>query len=311
MNVFIAGSTGVLGRRLVRELTARRHAVTGLVRSREGEKLVASLGGQPRWASLFDADGLVHAAQGAEVVIHAATAIPAKPRTSPSDWDANDRIRREGTQALATCAGRIGAKLYIQQSVVWVACPADGSEFDENTTPHPGPIEQSALDAERCAQEIAARWGFKACVLRCGWFYGPDSSHTKMFGRELARRRLPIIGQGKAVWSCLHLDDAAGSFVAAAEAGTAGLWHVTDNEPVTVREYMLALAQRLGARPPRSIPVWLARLFAGKQAVEFFTRSMRTTGARFEREIGWSPKYPSYREGLDQVVAAWGGRAPQ
>jgi nucleoside-diphosphate-sugar epimerase len=311
MNVFIAGSTGVLGRRLVQQFVDRGHGVFALVRSLEGERRVAALGAQPRWADLFDARGLVHAAQGADVVIHAATAIPNKARTTARDWELNDRIRREGTEALATCAGQIGAKLFIFQSIVWLASPADGSEFDETAPPRPTGLTQSALDGEQIAHGAGEKHAFGACVLRCGWFYGADSAHTKLFGRELMRRRMPIIGKGNAAWSCLHLDDAAGAFVAAAEAGKAGLWHVTDNEPVTVRDSLSGFAQRLGAPPPRTVPVWMARLLAGQNAVDFFTESTRATSARFRRDFDWSPRYPTYREGFDQIVAAWQGRIPQ
>jgi nucleoside-diphosphate-sugar epimerase len=310
MNVFIAGATGVLGRRLVAQMAARGHSVAALVRSREGERAVAALGGQPRYADLFDAAGLVHAAKGAEVIIHAATAIPTKPAPAPADWTTNDRIRREGTEALARCAGQIGAKTFVFQSIVWVAVPPDGSEFNEESPPRPNAITQSALDGEGIAQEMAKLQGFAATVLRCGMFYGADAAHTRMMAAGLAKRRLPVIGRGDNFWHCLHVDDAASGFVAAAEAGRAGLWHLVDNEPVPVRELLQAMAQRLGARPPRRLPAWLARLVAGGATVDFFMQSTRTSNARFRRDFGWSPKYPTFREGLDQVLGEWQGRVP-
>ena len=303
MNIFLAGATGVLGRRLVEQLTARGHAVTGLVRSRDGERRVAELGGTPRYADLFDADALVHAAKGAEVVIHAATAIPTAMSPKPADWKMNDRIRREGTAALARCAGRIGARSMIFQSIVWVANPPDGSPFDEESQPHPNAVTQSALDGEGILQEMAQLHGFGAIVLRCGMFYGADSAHTKMIVGGLRKRRLPIVGKGDYYWHCLHLDDAAGGFAAAAETDRSGLWHLVDNEPVQVREALPAMAARLGARPPRHVPAWLARLLAGRATVDFFTQSTRTSNARFCQDFGWSPKYPTMREGFDQVVA--------
>ncbi|MEX0679698.1 MAG: NAD-dependent epimerase/dehydratase family protein [Pirellulales bacterium] len=301
MNVFVAGSTGVLGRRLVQQFSERGHRVTALVRSRAGERLVASLGGTPRFADLFDSAALVHAAEGADVVIHAATAIPVKTRTSPRDWEPNDRIRREGTASLAECAGRIGAKQFIFESIVWVARPADDSEFDEDSSAAGDPHIQSALDGERIAQEAAGRGGFAGCVLRCGWFYSSDSAQTQMMVDGLKRRRFPIIGTGDAVWRMLHPDDAAGAFVAAAESGKGGLWHVVDDEPVTAAEFLTALAQRFSAPPPRRVPVWLARLMAGRAAAEFFTRSTRTTADRFKRDIGWQPQFPTYRAGIEEI----------
>jgi nucleoside-diphosphate-sugar epimerase len=301
MNIFLAGSTGVLGRRLVEQLSKRGHQVTGLVRSRDGERLVTSLGGQPRFADLFDSAALIHAAEGADVVIHAATAIPTKARTTPADWELNDRIRREGTQALAECAARVGAKQFLFQSIVWAVRPADDSEFDEDSPAVAGGVYQSALDGERIVQDAAARGGFAGGVLRCGLFYGSDSAHTRMFVEGLKRRRMPIVGRGDAVWRMLHLDDAAGAFVAAAESGKGGLWHVVDDEPVTPADFLTELAGQVSAPPPRRVPVWLARLLAGRMAIEFFNRSTRTSNARFKRDFDWNPKYPTYREGIREI----------
>ncbi len=76
MKIFIAGATGVLERRLIQQFRAHDHSVVGLVRSQKGEQIVRSLGGESRWGNLFDVDALAYAADGADVVIHAATSIP-------------------------------------------------------------------------------------------------------------------------------------------------------------------------------------------------------------------------------------------
>ena len=305
MKVFIAGATGVLGRGLIRQFREHGHEVVGLVRSPEGEQTVLSLGGEPRHADLFDADALTRATEGAKVVIHAATAIPVKTRPQPIDWANNDRIRREGTRALTQAAARVGTRLYLQQSITWVARPPDGSAFDEDSSPHPDAVTQSAMDGEQITLEAGGRTGMAVGVLRCGWFYGPDSPHTRMMGDGLRKRLLPVIGDGQTIWSCLHTDDAAGAFVAAAEAGKSGLWHVVDDRPTTAGEFLTGFARRLGAPPPRRAPEWLVRLIAGRYAVEFLTASTRTSNARIRRDLGWSPRYPTFEEGLDQVVTRW------
>ena len=127
MKAFIVGASGVLGRRLVRQLTARGHSVVGLVRSAKSESAVKAAGGEPRQGDLFDPESLARAADGCDTVIHAATAIPAKQKPAPADWAMNDRIRRKGTRCLTEATAKIGAKTYIQQSIVWVASPKDGS----------------------------------------------------------------------------------------------------------------------------------------------------------------------------------------
>ncbi|GIX47512.1 MAG: nucleoside-diphosphate sugar epimerase [Candidatus Tectimicrobiota bacterium] len=305
MRVAIAGATGVLGRRLVQQFRARGDHVVGLVRSASGEALVATLGGESRHVDLFDAEALARAAAGCEVLIHAATAIPVKARPRARDWVMNDRLRRDATRALAACAARIGARLYVQQSVIWVARPRDGTFFDEDTPPHPSPPSRSAYDGEEIAREAGEQYGFNVAVLRCGWFYGADAAHTRWFATQLRSRRLPIIGQGEALLALLHLDDAASAFVAASAAGQSGIWHVVDDQAVPVRDFLQDFAARLAAPPPRRVPVWLARLVAGAYAIDFFTVSSHTSNARFRRACAWAPQFPTFKEGLAQVVASW------
>lgn len=305
MKIFIAGASGVLGRRLVRSLMARGHSVVGQVRSAKAEAAVAAAGGEPRQADLFDSESLARAADGCEVVIHAATAIPTKQKTTAADWAMNDHIRRKGTRCLAEAAGKIGAKAYIQQSVVWVANPKDGSTFDEDSPVVADSLVRSAVDAEAIAREAGAAEGFTTAILRGGAFYDCDSAHTRMLADGIRKRAMPIIGRGDAVWSLIHTDDAASAYAAVAERPRAGVWHIVDDEPVAVSALFEAIAARLGAPRPRHVPVWLARWFAGERAVAYFTRSTRTSNARFRRDFGWAPKYPTYREGLDQTIAEW------
>lgn len=305
MRVFIAGATGVLGRRLIQQFRAQGDTVICLVREAVGERVVKSLGGESRYVDLFDADALAHAAEGCEVVIHAATSIPVKAKPTPKDWEMNDHIRRAGTRALTACTAKIGARLYIQQSVIWVARPLDGSFFDEDSRPCPDSISVSALDGETIAREAGAQSGFDVTVLRCGWFYGDDAPHTKGFADSLRKRQLPIIGNGNAIWACLHLDDAARAFLSAAKVKQSGVWHIVDDHPVRVKDFIKYFAERLTAPSPLYVPAWLARLVAGAYATDFFTLSSRTSNARFRRDFGWVPQFPTFKEGIDQCVASW------
>lgn len=297
MRVFLAGSTGVLGRRLVRILTQQGHQVVALVRSESAEHSARALGAQLCCVSIFDPDALARAAEGCDVVIHAATSIPVKTRPSASDWAMNDKLRREGTRALAACAHHIGARCYVQQSVIWVVSSPDGTWFDEGTPPKPDAVSQSALDGEQIALEAGTRHGFTVAVLRCGWFYGPDAAHTCFLGQSLKARRLPLIGDGQALWSVLHLDDAASAFATAIGATQSGVWHVVDEMPVRVADFLNTFADLLNVPRPRRVPVWLARLVAGSYTVDFFTRSSPTRNRRFRETFGWQPQFPTYHEG--------------
>ena len=308
MKVFIAGASGVLGRRLVRQFVARGHSVFGLVRTPKAESAVREAGGEPRHADLFDAESLARAAEGCETVIHAATAISTKQKPAPADWAANDHIRRKGTRCLTEAAAKIGAKTYLQQSIAWVARPKDESPFDEESPIVPETAVQSAIDAEALAREAGSAEGFTVSILRGGFFYDSESAHTRMIADALRKRQMPIIGGGDAMWAMIHTDDAASAYVAAAETPRTGVWHIVDNELVQVRTFLKEFAVRLGAPAPRRVPVWLARWLAGEQAVTYFTKSTRTTNARFRRDFGWTPHFATYREGLDQIVAAWKGQ---
>lgn len=306
MRVFIAGATGVLGRRVVRQLTERGHEVVGLARDERGREAIQRLGGEGFVGDIFDAQALAAAVSRADVVVHAATSIPTKVASGPADWALNDRLRREGTRSLTEAAARLGARTYVQQSVVWVARPADDSFFDERTpVERPDELYRSAFEGEQIAAAAGERYGFDVAVLRCGGFYAADASHTRAFAEGLLKRRLPLIGGGAAVSANLHVDDAAGAFVAAAEAGRGGLWHVTDDEPTTIREMLSEFARRLGAPAPPRLPLWLARLFLWKGVIEFFTRSTRTSNRLFREEVGWSPRFPSFGAGLGEVVGTW------
>jgi nucleoside-diphosphate-sugar epimerase len=258
---------------------------------------------------LFDAESLARAAEGCDTVIHAATAIPTKQKTTPADWAMNDHIRRKGTRCLTEAAAKIGAKTYLQQSIAWVARPKDDSPFDEDSPLVPDPKIQSAIDAEAIAREAESAEGFTVSILRGGFFYDSESAHARTIGDSLRKRQLPVIGGGDALWAMIHSDDAASAYVSAAEKPTSGVWHIVDNELVQVRAFLKEFAARLGAPSPRRVPIWLAKWIAGEQAVEYFTRSTRTTNERFRREFGWTPRYPTYREGLQEIVVAWKKRA--
>ena len=305
MKVFIAGATGVLGRRLVRQFSQRGDAVVGAVRDEAGEKTVLENGGDPQRADLFDADSLVEAAEGAEVVIRAATSIPAKLRTSPKDWAMNDRIRREGTKALTEAAAKVHARAYLQESIVWAVRSPGGSPYDEDAPPVNDPILASSLDAERIAQKAGARYGFDVGTLRFGSFYSADAWHTKTMRDALVQRRPAMVGPGTNVWSFVHADDAASAFVTAADRPRSGVWHVVDDRPAALAAFLSAMAKRLGAPPPRGFPKSLARLVLGKYVTELLTASFPTTNARFRRDFGWQPRFPSIEDGLDEVVAFW------
>lgn len=305
MRVFVAGATGVLGRRLVSTLSGRGHEVVGLSRGPENDAAIRSSGGEVRRADLFDADSLSSAAEGSDVVVRTATSIPSGVRFRRDDWIPNDRIRTEGTRALLDACARVRAKAYVQEGIVWIATPPDGSPFDEGAAEVPRLWFRSARESERIAQEAADKHGFSAATVRFGSFYSADSGQTRYMGERIARGKLPIIGRGNNFWSCTHVDDAADAMGAVVEAGASGIWHAVDSEPVSLGMFFGALAEAMNAPSPGHVPRWLARLVLGRYTLEFMTLSTRTSAAKLHRQLGWSPRYPTVREGFRQIVDQW------
>ena len=310
MKVFIAGATGVLGRRLVDQLSDRDYDIVGLARDERGERAVERHGGTARRGDVLEPATLESAMNDdVDVVIHAATAIPASTKPSGQEWAKNDRVRFQGAKNLLDAAPA-GLQQILFPSVVWVARQPDGSHFDETADRHPDRATQSAADVEDLLEERAATRSFKAAVLRCGFLYAPDARDTRIWGERLLDRDLPIVGGGilgrrDAKLSFVHADDAAGAIAAAVEARADGIYHVVDDEPVTGAEFFEAFADLISAPEPGRIPAWLARFFVGKINAEGFTSPMPTTNEKAKRDLGWEPEYPTYRAGLEQVVETW------
>lgn len=310
MNIFVAGATGVLGRRIVEECASRGHDVVGLTRDDQGDALVRERGGEPRRGDVFDRASLVEGAEGADVVVHAATKIPTGTNPDEEDWTLNDRVRREGSENLVVAAAAVDADRFVQQSVVWVARQPDGSTFDEHANPNPDRSTRSALDAERVVTDGADEHGFEPVILRGGYFYAADTAHTRMFGERLLAGRLPVVGRGllgreDAQLSFVHVDDVGRAFADAIEGDATGIFHVVDDEPATYAEFLRAFVDRLDAPRPRRVPAWLARIFVDENLVRLLTCPMPTTNERFREMFGWTPAYPTVQDGVDQVIDQW------
>lgn len=310
MNVFVAGATGVLGRRCVSQFATAGHDVVGLARDRTGDSIIEEAGGSPHRGDIFEKETLREAASGADVIIHAASAFPTKTKTSAEDWEKNDQIRITGTRHLLDVAANVGADQFLTHSVVWAVRAPDGSEIDEKSTPNPDRTTESAIKVENLARERAQEESFDSAILRYGWFYGPESGQTKQIGENLVNGDLPIIGsgllgRGDTTISLTHTIDAGRAMVAAAESDVEGIYHVVDNEPVTTTEFFSEFAAQLDADEPSKVPPWLAKMFVGQDMVRFMTNSFPTSNERFMEATGWEPRYPTYRQGINQIVNTW------
>jgi nucleoside-diphosphate-sugar epimerase len=310
MQVFIAGATGVLGRRLVELLAGRGHDVVGLTRDERGDALVRARGGRPHRGDVLDRPSLVDAASGCDVLVHAATKVPLDANPGEAAWATNDRVRRDGAANLVAAAAAVGAERVVLQSVVWVARQPDGRAFDEDAPPNPDRATQSALDAERVLEAGAGEHGFDHVVCRAGWFYAPDAAHTRELGERLLARRFPVVGRGPlgrrdATLSFVHVDDAASAFASAVEGDATGTFHVVDDEPTTFAAFLERFAEELHAPTPLRLPAWVLRPVLDANTLRLLTTSMPTSNERFREAFDWTPRYPSVDVGLEQVVETW------
>jgi nucleoside-diphosphate-sugar epimerase len=310
MRVLVAGASGAIGTRLVPQLTDRGHEVIGTSTSPEKTDRVRALGAEAIVLDLLDSRAVRKAVLETEpdAIVHQATALADVrfSRNLDSTFAQTNRLRRQGTDALLAAAREAGVKRFVAQSFASMRYAREGvwikSENDPlEATPTDGMRETSAAmtyldEAVTAAEGIALRYGN---------FYGAANDGLL---EPVRKRQFPIAGDGGGVSSFVHLEDAAAATVLALDHEGPAIYNVVDDEPAPVREWLPVLADALGAKPPRRFPVWLARLFAGDIGVMLGTEARGASNAKAKRELGWTLRYPSWRQGFVEAYA--GLRSP-
>jgi nucleoside-diphosphate-sugar epimerase len=310
MKVFVAGATGALGTHLVPQLVANGHEVVGMTRSASKADAVRRLGARPAVADGLDPDAVAQAVAEAEpeVIVHELTALSGPPDMRHPDryFAVTNRLRTEGTDHLLAAGRAAGARRVVAQSFAgWPFARTGGpvKSEDDPLDPHPAEAMRGTLDAIRHLERAVTGidWG-EGLVLRYGAFYGPGTGLSLAPDADMAatvrKRHFPLVGDGGGVWSLVHIEDAAAATAAAVEQGASGIYQVVDDEPARVRDWLPALARALGARPPRRLPRWLARLVAGQATTVMMTEVRGASNAKAKCELGWQPRYPSWRTGF-------------
>jgi 2-alkyl-3-oxoalkanoate reductase len=319
MKVFVAGATGVLGRALVPQLVARGHEVVGMTRTASKQDGLRALGARPVVVDALDPDAVAQAVASAEpeVIVHQLTALSGpmslremrNPERSAAATMTN-RLRTEGTDHLLAAGHAVGARRFVAQSFAAFRFTRAGgpvpSEVDPLDPSVPAAFRPGLAAIRHLEQAVTTiEWG-AGLVLRYGGFYGPGTGISLAPDAQMAgpirKRRFPLVGDGGGVWSFVHIEDAAAATAAAVEHGGPGSYEVVDDEPAPVREWLPVLASALGAKPPRRIPRWLARIAAGEMATAMMTRvrAASNANAKAKRELDWQLRYPSWRLGFAQ-----------
>jgi nucleoside-diphosphate-sugar epimerase len=299
MRVLVVGASGAIGTRLVPQLVARGHVVTGTHRSPDHADRIRALGADPVQLDLLDKSAVHDAVRAAhaDAIIHQATALTNLRDFKHFDrsFAQTNRLRTEGTDALLAAARETGVRRFIAQSFASTLYEREGGPVKTEDDPldsHPVAAMRETVAAMRYLDETVTEAG--GVVLRYGGFYGDEDGMI-----EAVRRRVfPIVGRGDGVSSFIHLDDAAAATVLALELDGPGVFNVVDDEPAPVREWLPVLATVLGAKPPRHVPRWLARLVAGEAAVVLGTDTRGASNAKAKRELGWELRWPTWREGF-------------
>jgi nucleoside-diphosphate-sugar epimerase len=311
MRVFVAGSTGAVGTRLVPQLLERGHNVVGTSRSQEKVERLKAQGAEGVVLDLLDPSDVMHAVGQArpDAIVHEATALSDLSDVKHFDrsFAATNQLRTVGTQALLAAAREHGVSHFVAQSFAGWPYAREGGPIkteDDPLDPNPVPDMRESLEAIReLEQSVLAAGGI---VLRYGGLYGsPDDAQLEL----IRRRRFPIVGDGGGITSFVHLDDVASATVLAVERDGTGVYNIVDDDPAPAREWVPALAETIGAKPPRHVPRWLAQVFAGDAGLVLMTEARGASNAKAKRELGWTLRHPSWREGFRASYLAHEARA--
>ena len=302
MRIFLTGATGVVGRRVVPLLVGAGHRVTAVGRTPEKRAALTRAGAAAIDVDLFDPRAVGRAFAGHDVVVNLATHIPhsAMRMFVPGAWRENDRIRRDASRILVDAAVAQGVPRFIQESFALMYADAGEAWIDEAGAIRPARYNRSTVDAERSADRVT-RSGGTGIVLRFAGLYGPDSPLALELIGHVRKGRAPIPGSPGAFFSSVTNDDAATAVIAALGL-PAGIYNVSDDEPLRRREYVDALAQALDVAPPKLPPAWMMAL--GGSLARLMARSVRISNRKLRAAGGWAPRYPSAREGWKATVEA-------
>jgi nucleoside-diphosphate-sugar epimerase len=315
MKIFVAGASGVIGRQLVPLLVEAGHVVVGTTTLPEKVKILRTLGAQPVVLDVLDAEAVGRAVSEAEpeVVVHEATALTGVGRSLrkfDETFAQTNRLRTEGTDNLLAAAQAVGARKLVAQSYAgWPYAREGAAVKDEDAALDPTPARDAkeTIAAIRYLEErVVGAQGPDGIVLRYGGFYGPGTSLAEdgESVQAIRKRAFPVVGDGGGMTSFIHIEDAARATLVAIERGRRGVYNIVDDDPAPVSAWLPFVADVVGAKPPRHVPFWLGKLVAGEQLATMMAEGRGASNAKAKRELGWQPRYSSWREGFVASLTA-------
>jgi nucleoside-diphosphate-sugar epimerase len=310
MRVFVAGGTGVLGRRLVPQLVAKGHQVTSTTTNPAKQCQQEQLGAEAVVMDGLDAVSVSEAVAKAQpdAIVHQMTGISmahaGKPDMRHFDrWFATtNRLRTEGTDHLLAAADAAGVPHLVAQGYAnWNGIRQGGwvKTEDDPLDPMAGTVAHPMAEALRHLEDAVVKAG--GAVMRYGALYGPGATDDQ--AELLRKRQFPLVGRATGYASWVHLDDAASATVLAVEQKAKGVFNIVDDDPAPASEWLPYLAACAGAKRPVRVPKWLARLLAGKVVVVMMSEGRGFSNAKAKRELGWQLRYPSWRQGFKEGLA--------
>jgi nucleoside-diphosphate-sugar epimerase len=308
MRVFVTGATGALGRHLVPGLVAAGHEVTATTRTLGKAGQLRGAGAEPVILDGLDREAVIAAVRAAapEVIVHEMTALAGMRslRNPDKAFAVTNELRTRGTDNLLAAAAQAGTRRVIAQSYAGPGPdkPSGGLKTEEDPLGwRPIPSAARMVAAITHVDQTVPAEAPQGVVLRYGAFYGPGASDVLV--EVVRKRRLPVIGGGTGIWSFIEITDAATATLAAVDSGAPGIYNVVDDDPAPVAEWLPYLAQVAGTKPPLRLPAWLGRLLAGPFVVAQMTSSRGSSNQKARKELGWVPRYASWREGFRAWVS--------
>jgi nucleoside-diphosphate-sugar epimerase len=308
MRVFVTGATGALGQHLVPGLVAAGHEVTATTRTPGKAGQLRAAGAAPVVLDGLDRAAVLAAVQAAApgVIVHQMTALADMRSLRNTDrvFAATNELRTRGTDNLLAAAAAAGTGRVIAQSYTGWTNERSGGPVKTENDPFDSRVLPSAartLAAIKHVEQTVPLQVSEGIVLRYGSFYGPGASQILL---DLLRKRmLPVIGGGTGIWSFIEITDAAAATIAAVDRGAPGVYNVVDSDPAPVTDWLPYLARVAGAKPPLRVPAWLGRLLAGEFVVNQMTTARGSSNEKARKDLGWEPRYASWREGFRDWVA--------